>query len=395
MTLLEAVSACLSKYATFSGRARRSEYWFSNLAVLLALFAWGALTSIIRWDVLYFLAEVFFLACLLPLLAVTVRRLHDVGRSGWWLLIRAIPLVGDVVIFVFCCTDSQPFTNAYGPSPKAVTDAPPGYAPVPPVHQDDSTLPFFQARRQALIERVGRERYDSGEPKLESKKVDDYFDYANGLRPASQPAPRPALSISGLSRRSFALVAGVATVALIILFLVIGVSGAGKTPPQTAVQAGVPAAQPVEPPVAQTIPAQQTPVQVPVPPITPAPPVVQPSPPAPVLQPGDLGLTSPLRPVDCTGKFIVIYHSSLAPDSYAADVQANLANHPGSKYLLTLGSCTSFNRVSASGTMIYAVYGGPFDTLAQACVAASRYSDAYVKVLDNTTPPDQSVRQCS
>ncbi|MDP9905570.1 hypothetical protein [Arthrobacter bambusae] len=91
----------------------------------------------------------------------------------------------------------------------------------------------------------------------------------------------------------------------------------------------------------------------------------------------------------------MIYHSSLAPDSYAADVQANLASHPGSKYLLTLGSCTSFNRVSASGTMIYAVYGGPFDTLGQACVAASRYADAYVKVLDNTTPPDQSVRQCS
>jgi uncharacterized membrane protein YhaH (DUF805 family) len=58
------------------------------------------------------------LALLLPSLAVTARRLHDTGRSGWWILIGIIPLIGAIVLLVFECQDSQPQTNQYGPSPK-------------------------------------------------------------------------------------------------------------------------------------------------------------------------------------------------------------------------------------------------------------------------------------
>ena len=60
------------------------------------------------------------LALLLPSLAVNVRRLHDTGRSGWWILIGLIPVIGFIVLLVFECQDSQPGTNAYGPSPKEV-----------------------------------------------------------------------------------------------------------------------------------------------------------------------------------------------------------------------------------------------------------------------------------
>jgi serine/threonine-protein kinase len=99
--------------------------------------------------------------------------------------------------------------------------------------------------------------------------------------------------------------------------------------------------------------------------------------------------------VGCTGQYIVVYHSSTDPTVYAQDIQTNLQSHPGSKYLLTLESCSSLNQISNAGTMIYAVYGGPFDTLTQACVAASRFpGESYVKIMDGATAPDQAVRSC-
>lgn len=64
------------------------------------------------------LSGIFALATLLPSLAVTVRRLHDIGRTGWWILISLIPLIGTIVLLVFTCTDSEPGDNQYGPNPK-------------------------------------------------------------------------------------------------------------------------------------------------------------------------------------------------------------------------------------------------------------------------------------
>ncbi|MNZ89121.1 Inner membrane protein YhaI [compost metagenome] len=64
------------------------------------------------------LAGLYSLAILLPSLALVVRRLHDTGRSGWWVLIGFIPLIGFIVLLVFMCTDSDPDTNQYGPNPK-------------------------------------------------------------------------------------------------------------------------------------------------------------------------------------------------------------------------------------------------------------------------------------
>jgi len=403
MTLREAVSICLSKYATFSGRARRSEFWMANLAFFLALMAWGILGMITRWEIIRFLGTLFLLACLLPLWTVQVRRLHDVGRSGLWLLIGAIPF-GSIVTFVFSCLDSEPFTNKYGPPPKPVPyPYLPGAGPLPPAPTPvvESDLPFFQARRNAAQEASGRQRHESGEPTLGSHKVDEYFVHPSGQEPARDREPKPAFSFSTMSRKSLGLVAGGIAVAILVLGIFLG-ANSWRPSAQDSVLAAAPAPQPAlasaaqpEIPTQQVTPSPSTTAQATVP----AAAVAAPPPPLPTQsaapQPGDLGLTSPLRPVECTGQFIVVYHSSVIPSAYAQDVQTNLSNHPGSKYLLTAGSCSSLTPMSSSGTMIYAVYGGPFDTLAAACVAASRFSDeAYVKVLNNVTPPDQSVRPC-
>jgi len=105
MGFFGAIKSVLSKYATFSGRARRSEYWFFVLFCIL--WGWIPIVNIIL-----------LLVFLIPSLAVAVRRLHDIGRSGWWLFINFIPILGSIVLLVFYCTDSEYGDNQYGPNPK-------------------------------------------------------------------------------------------------------------------------------------------------------------------------------------------------------------------------------------------------------------------------------------
>ncbi|MGY3320782.1 hypothetical protein [Arthrobacter sp. TE12232] len=263
---------------------------------------------------------------------------------------------------------------------------PPSPEHVPSAHEASAEATSQESFEPSL---PAPERYESGEPTLDSHKVEDYFAHTSGQKPPRSREPKPAFNFSTMSRRTIGITAGTSAFAVLILGIFLG-ANSGRLSAQDSVPAATPVSQPtvtstdqasLEPPAPATVVA--------------APPSAQPAPPSPT-QPGDLGLTSPLRPVDCTGKFAVFYHSSITPSAYSQDVQANLASHPGSKYLLTLGSCSSLYQMSNKGTMIYAVYGGPFDTLAQACVAASRFPDeAYVKVLDNSTPPDQAVRSCS
>ncbi len=114
----EAVKSVLSKYADFSGRARRSEYWFWGLATILGYMVALILTAIAKPFTL--LAIIFYLGILVPSIAVGARRLHDTGKSGWWLLISVVPLIGGIVLLVFTVTDSAPGSNQYGPNPKGV-----------------------------------------------------------------------------------------------------------------------------------------------------------------------------------------------------------------------------------------------------------------------------------
>jgi uncharacterized membrane protein YhaH (DUF805 family) len=118
--------AVLKKYAVFSGRARRSEYWyfalFNVIYLIVALILHYRLRSNIEplhLDVIYF---VYILALLIPNLALTVRRLHDVGKSGWMLLIGFIPLVGAIWLFGIAITKGIKGDNNYGTDPKLVPE---------------------------------------------------------------------------------------------------------------------------------------------------------------------------------------------------------------------------------------------------------------------------------
>ncbi len=119
------------KYADFSGRACRAEYWMftlfnSLIVILLSIISYLPFTmSANTQDSLSGLYMVFSciliiyaLAIIVPSLAVTVRRLHDTGRSGWDFFISWIPLVGGIILLIFLIEDSQPGTNQYGPNPK-------------------------------------------------------------------------------------------------------------------------------------------------------------------------------------------------------------------------------------------------------------------------------------
>ena len=107
----------LKKYAVFNGRARRKEYWM----FILFYFIIAVVLSIIEAfvGIVGVLSGLYGLAMLIPGIAVGVRRLHDTNRSGWWLLIGLVPLIGAIVLLVFFVQDSQAGENQHGPNPKA------------------------------------------------------------------------------------------------------------------------------------------------------------------------------------------------------------------------------------------------------------------------------------
>ena len=112
----------LKKYADFSGRARRREYWFFvlfNIIISIVLTVCDVVLGTYNAAAsIGILTGIYTLAVLIPGIAVSVRRLHDTGRSGWWLLIVLVPLIGWIVLLIFMLIDGQPGQNAYGPSPK-------------------------------------------------------------------------------------------------------------------------------------------------------------------------------------------------------------------------------------------------------------------------------------
>ena len=110
------------KYAVFSGRARRKEYWFFSLflaiAYVLLMIVDGISGTLDPMSDLGLFSGIFALGSILPSIAVSVRRLHDTDRSGWWFLISFIPLIGGIVLLVFLCLDSSPGQNRFGANPK-------------------------------------------------------------------------------------------------------------------------------------------------------------------------------------------------------------------------------------------------------------------------------------
>jgi uncharacterized membrane protein YhaH (DUF805 family) len=115
MTFGEAIQSGLRNYVTFSGRAPRSEYWWFFLFGLLCSIAGEILDAATGGAGLINLAVAFGL--FLPSLAMAVRRLHDVDRSGWWYLIILIPLIGLIVLLVWFVTRGTTGDNRFGPDP--------------------------------------------------------------------------------------------------------------------------------------------------------------------------------------------------------------------------------------------------------------------------------------
>ena len=103
-------------YANFNGRARRKEYWMFYLFNMIFLFASMVVDTVLGLGFAFY--SIYALAMIIPALAVCVRRLHDTGKSGWFLLIGLIPMIGPIIGLVFLCTDSDPKENVYGPCPK-------------------------------------------------------------------------------------------------------------------------------------------------------------------------------------------------------------------------------------------------------------------------------------
>lgn len=112
----------IKKYAVFTGRSRRSEYWYFVLFNFLAAIAIGIVSVIIN-DRDNTLSRLYTLAMFLPALGVTIRRLHDIGKSGWWIFMVLIPLVGAIILIVWEATDGQLGSNKYGPNPKEVANS--------------------------------------------------------------------------------------------------------------------------------------------------------------------------------------------------------------------------------------------------------------------------------
>ena len=136
MTFGKAIKICMKeKFATFSGRASRAEYWWFALFVMLIMIPFVTVSYILAFYLMYknhadeaeiiksaFIGFIpMFIVCaifFIPSLSALVRRLHDTGRSGWWYLISFVPSVGGLVLFVFSLLESQHFTNEYGPEPE-------------------------------------------------------------------------------------------------------------------------------------------------------------------------------------------------------------------------------------------------------------------------------------
>ncbi|WP_010198504.1 DUF805 domain-containing protein [Bacillus sp. m3-13] len=120
-------------YFNFSGRAGRKEYWIFTLVhsvifwVIPMFIAYFFQDSEIIVGIFGLFYLIFILGTIIPVISINVRRLHDIGKSGWWYLIILIPIVGGIILFVFACIESE-HDNKYGPNPRKYDSSPKGEA---------------------------------------------------------------------------------------------------------------------------------------------------------------------------------------------------------------------------------------------------------------------------
>ncbi len=116
MNFADAIKSGFSNYVNFSGRACRSEYWYWVLFVIIGEIVTRIIDYGIGYPITYFL---FSLAVIIPGIAIGVRRLHDLDRTGWWLFLGLIPLVGAIILIVWFCTQGTQGANRFGQDPLA------------------------------------------------------------------------------------------------------------------------------------------------------------------------------------------------------------------------------------------------------------------------------------
>lgn len=113
---------CLKQYADFSGRARRKEYWlfclFNLIISIVLMFIDQAMGTFDAANGIGALGAIYTLGVLIPGLAVCVRRLHDIGKSGWYIFLFLIPLIGPILILIWFCTEGNHGSNQWGENPK-------------------------------------------------------------------------------------------------------------------------------------------------------------------------------------------------------------------------------------------------------------------------------------
>jgi uncharacterized membrane protein YhaH (DUF805 family) len=121
MNFTQAISSGFSNYVNFSGRACRSEYWYWILFIILA----EIVTTIIDWIIgISVTTSLFGLATVLPSLSIAFRRLHDLDRSGWWIFLSLIPLIGWIILLIWYCSRGTEGGNRFGPDRLGVLQAP-------------------------------------------------------------------------------------------------------------------------------------------------------------------------------------------------------------------------------------------------------------------------------
>lgn len=108
------IKKCLIHYADFKGRARRSEYWTFVIAYMVIYYLLNNLAG------LTLLSSIYAVVLFLPFLAVSVRRMHDISKSGLWVLIQFVPIIGNIIFIALSLLDSKPGENQFGPNPKEI-----------------------------------------------------------------------------------------------------------------------------------------------------------------------------------------------------------------------------------------------------------------------------------
>lgn len=114
---------CFKQYFDFKGRARRKEYWYFTLfciifSILVELVGMGLGMLMGSYILDSTLIKIFYIATFIPSISVSVRRLHDIGKSGWWTLLCLLPIIGWIWLIVWACFDSKEGENKWGPNPK-------------------------------------------------------------------------------------------------------------------------------------------------------------------------------------------------------------------------------------------------------------------------------------